>query len=81
MSILALIRVQWKAGRVVDAMKSLLAGNQRKGGIEEVISLALESVLTGFFFLCLVERLRIAVWGFLTILMGFQQNLWQRSVE
>ena len=50
MSVLALIRVQWKAGRVVDAMKSLLSGNQRKGGIEGVISLALESVLTGFFF-------------------------------
>lgn len=51
MSVLALIRVQWKAGRVVDAMKSLLAGNQRKGGIEGVISLALESILTGFFFM------------------------------
>ena len=49
MSVLALIRVQWKAGRVVDAMKSLLAGNQRKGGIKGVISLALESVLPGIF--------------------------------
>lgn len=49
MCVLALLRVQWEAGRVVDAMKSLLAGNQRKGGIKGIISRALESVLPAFF--------------------------------
>lgn len=51
MSVLALIRVQWKAGRVVDAMKSLLARSQTKGSIRGAISLALESVLPGIFYI------------------------------